>query len=76
MSQKHDAESLEQANDWLTKRLQYTEQQVHEGEEVNTTLTEENRLLKEVSVIKSRNENKIVIPYALFNDVSSWNTFL
>lgn len=42
-------ESLEQANDWLTKRLQLTEEQVREGEEVNIALTDENRQLKAVS---------------------------
>lgn len=46
-----DKESLAQANDWLTRRLQYTEEQVREGEDVNTTLTEENRALKEVGFV-------------------------
>lgn len=47
----NDKESLAQANDWLTRRLQYTEEQVREGEDVNTTLTEENRALKEVGFV-------------------------
>ncbi|XP_067949901.1 uncharacterized protein [Watersipora subatra] len=44
-------ESLEHANDWLTKRLQLTEEQVREGEEVNATLTEENRHLKTAKTV-------------------------
>ena len=59
---KEDAESLEQANSWLTRRLHNAEQQVREGEEVNTTLTEENKLLKEVSLCSlSRRSNTPVV---------------
>ncbi|KAF6025024.1 hypothetical protein EB796_016641 [Bugula neritina] len=46
MNSSYTLESLKQANDWLTRRLQLTEEQVREGEDVNTALTEENRLLK------------------------------
>lgn len=48
MAPKDTLDSLEQANSWLTRRLQWAEEQVREGEEVNLTLTDENRLLKEV----------------------------
>jgi len=48
MNSSYTLESLKQANDWLTRRLQLTEEQVREGEDVNTALTEENRLLKTV----------------------------
>lgn len=41
-------ESLEQANSWLTRRLQWLEEQVREGEDVNMLLSEENHQLKEV----------------------------
>lgn len=48
MDRANKIDGLEQANDWLTKRLQTTEEQVREGEDVNVMLTDENRHLKTV----------------------------
>ena len=48
MNSSNTIESLEQANDWLNKKLQLIEEQVREGEDVNSTLTDENRHLKAV----------------------------
>ena len=43
-------EALKQANTWLTRKLQLTEEQIREGADVNLALVEENPTLREVSV--------------------------
>ena len=48
MNSSNTIESLEQVNDWLNRKLQLTEEQVREGEDVNISLTDENRHLKAV----------------------------